>query len=158
MDSLASVFARNCTVRRIDKNLARSFLEANHRFGDASCRYRYGMFIDRTTGKSELSLPAGTLVAVSEFSSARKILSDGCIVRSYEWIRYASLSGLRVVGGMSKMLSTFVGQVHPDDVMSYAPSDCPDGGDAYSVLGFESEGDVVRPGFVNRKFRKRFVY
>lgn len=152
-----NIFARNCSVRRIDRLVAKAFLDANHRFGDASCRYHYGLFLDRTTGGSETPLPSGTLVAVSEFSSARK-MQDG--TRSCEWVRYASLADMRVVGGMGKMLEHFVREVSPDDVMSYA-ADCD--GDAYLALGFtlESEknfsGTAAFPGeHRSLKFRKRY--
>lgn len=158
MDGLSSVYARNCTVRRIDKPAAAAFLNDNHKFGDAACRYRYGLFVERSTGASEQVLPPGMLVAVAQFSNARRWRKGEGIVSSYEWVRYASLKGLRVVGGMSKLLNAFVEEVHPDDVMSYAEQDCPDGGDAYLALGFVSEGLVVRPGFTNIKFRKRFSY
>ena len=146
-----NIFARNCKVRRIDKDTAASFLQANHRFGSASCRYCYGMFVERTTGSSETATPAGTLVAVSQFSNARR-MRDGS--RSYEWIRYASLSDMRVVGGMGKMLDCFVAEIHPDDVMSYA-ADCD--GDAYRTLGFSEEGFRDFPGgHRSYKFRRRF--
>lgn len=158
MDGLSSVYARNCSVRRIDKPLAAAFLNENHKFGDAVCRYRYGLFVERSTGSSEQVLPPGSLVAVAQFSNARRWHKGDKIVSSYEWVRYASLTGLRVVGGMSKLLNAFVDEVHPDDVMSYAEKDSPDGGEAYLALGFESEGLVVRPGFTNIKFRKRFSY
>lgn len=158
MDGLASVYARNCSVRRIDKPSAAAFLNENHKFGDAACRYRYGLFVERSTGSSEQSLPPGSLVAVAQFSNARRWNKEGRTVSSYEWVRYASLKGLRVVGGMSKLLNAFVEEVHPDDVMSYAEKDSVDGGDAYLALGFESEGLVIRPGFTDIKFRKRFNY
>ena len=44
------VYARNCEIRKIDKATAAEFLEQNHSYGDASCRYRYGMFLKRHTG------------------------------------------------------------------------------------------------------------
>lgn len=158
MDGLSSVYARNCSVRRIDKPSSAAFLNENHKFGDASCRYRYGLFVERSTGSSEQVLPSGSLVAVAQFSNARRWVKDGKTISSYEWVRYASLKGLRVVGGMSKLLNAFVEEVHPDDVMSYAEQDCPDGGEAYLAMGFESEGLVIRPEFTNIKFRKRFSY
>lgn len=146
-----NIFARNCTVRRIDKTAAAAFLDANHRFGNASCRYHYGLFVDRITGSSETAVPAGTLVAVAEFSGART-MKDGS--RSCEWVRYASLKDMRVVGGMGKMLDHFVDEVHPDDVMSYAADA---DGDVYRTLGFEEEGIREFPGgHQSLKFRKRF--
>ena len=137
--SFRQVYARNCEVRRIDKPLAASFLSAAHSYGDAACRYRYGLFVERTTGEKGGAFEAGELVAVAEFSSARKWLKENGIVRSYEWIRYASLPGVRVAGGMGKLLDAFVKHVNPDDVMTYADLEWSDGG-AYKELGFECEG------------------
>ena len=152
MDFLDPVYARNCDIRRIDKAQAAAFLEANHRIGVASGRYRYGLFVRRSTGICELRHPEGTLVAVAGFSSARRLAGRG---RSCEWIRYASLPGIRVVGGMSRVLARFVSDVRPDDIMSYADLSGPDGGEVYSVLGFEYEGIVDKPGFRCGKYRLR---
>ena len=149
------VFSRNCTVRRIDKDTADCFLSACHDLGTASCRYRYGLFVSRTTGAAESRLEAGTLVAVATFSAARR-MRDGS--RSFEWIRYASLPDVRAVGGMGKLLQTFVDEVHPDDVMTYAQAGTRAGaGEVYVTLGFEKESEVRLPGgIVNLKFRKKF--
>ena len=153
-DNLKNIFARNCEVRRIEKPVAASFLEENHRLGDAACRYRYGVFTRRSTGRGEAALPAGTLVAAAEFSSGRT-MKDGS--RSFEWIRYASLKGYRVQGGMGKVLAAFAQEVKPDDVMTYSDPDSPDGGDVYEKLGFKSEGTVSKPGFTCEKFRLRYL-
>lgn len=153
MDGLSAVYARNCSVRRIDGRTASDFLAANHRLGYTGCRYRYGLFVERSTGAAETELEAGTLVAVAVFSNARRWQKGDRRISSYEWIRYASLAGTRVVGGMGKLLQTFIDEIRPDDVMSYADADYPDGGEAYVKLGFEYEGLVERSGFRNLKFR-----
>lgn len=133
------VYARNCEVRRITKPEAEAFLAAAHSYGDASCKYRYGLFIRRSTGeKGDGQVPAGTLVAVSEFSSARNWKKGDRTVKSCEWVRYASLPHIRVAGGMGKMLSHFISEVHPDDIMTYADLEWSDG-EAYRQLGFELE-------------------
>lgn len=155
MDNLKNIFARNCELRRIDKPTAKTFLDAYHRLGDTTCRYRYGLFTRRTTGAGETSMPAGTLVAVSTFSNARRWQKGECVVSSYEWIRYASIDGVRVVGGMGKLLQAFIDDVRPDDIMSYADAGWPDGGDAYRALGFVEEARVERAGRVNIKYRKK---
>lgn len=155
MEGLSNVFARNCEARRIDSLTARKFLEQNHRMRSASGRYFYGLFVVRSTGGAELRLPQGTLVAVASFSNARRWIKEGRKVSSYEWIRYASLKGIRVVGGMGKTLDAFVGEVHPDDVMSYADLSSPDGGDVYRKLGFSDEGTVERNAFRCGKYRLR---
>lgn len=138
------VYARNCEVRRIDKAAASLFLEQCHSYGDASCKYRYGLFLKRLTGEKGRSLDSGTMVAVAEFSSARRWQKGDRKISSCEWTRYASLPGVRVIGGMGKMLEHFIAEVHPDDVMSYADLEWSDG-DAYRKLGFvlESEREPV---------------
>ena len=158
MDSLdlSTVFARNCRVQRIEKPVAAVFLEKNHRLGDTGARYRYGLFVERTTSLSETTVEPGTLVAVATFSGARKWVKSGREIRSYEWVRYASAPGLRVVGGMGKCLQAFIDEVHPDDVMSYADA-CWSDGDAYRALGFKCEGMIRKPGFECLKFRLKLT-
>ena len=150
MKGLSTVFARNCVIRRIDKASAAAFLKCNHRMGDAACRFRYGMFVKRSTGAAETVLSPGTMVAVAEFSSGRT-MRDGR--RSFEWIRYASLRGFRVQGGMGKMLKYFLEEQHPDDVMTYSDPGSEDGGKVYRTLGFRSEGTVKKASFESEKFR-----
>lgn len=134
-------FARNCVVRRIEKAQAQEFLDAHHSYGSAACRYRYGLFLMRQTGHLAGRFPVepGMLVAVATFSNARKWVKGDKEIRSYEWTRYASLPGLRISGGMGKMLKTFIKEVQPDDIMSYADLEWSEGG-VYSQLGFELEG------------------
>lgn len=157
MEGTPGIFARNCSVARIDKQTAADFLNANHRLGVTGGRYRYGLFVKRTTGGSEFELPEGALVAVAEFSNARRWDKGDRRIASYEWIRYASLSGVRVVGGMSKLLRAFIDEVGPDDIMSYADADYPDGGEAYKKLGFVEEGVVEKRGFRNIKYRLKLT-
>ena len=142
------IYARNCEVRRIEKAEAAAFLEENHSYGDAACRYRYGLFLKRHTGAKSLNptsplvrsdFPAGTLVAVAEFSNARKWIKGDKTIRSYEWTRYASLPGVRISGGMGKMLRHFIKEVQPDDIMSYADLEWSEGS-VYEQLGFKLEG------------------
>lgn len=155
MEGLQGVYARNCIVRRIDEPTASAFLNHSHRLGSAASRYRYGVFVSRRTGSSEVRLDPGTLVAVATFSSARRWIKSGRRVSSYEWVRYASLPGIRVIGGMSKALDAFVEDVHPDDVMTYTD---PDGGEVYRLLGFTLEGEIERPeGHRTLKYRRKYI-
>ncbi len=134
------MFARNCEVRKIDKETAAAFLNENHSYGDAACRYRYGLYLKRYTGKrGESGIAPGTLVAVATFSNARKWQKGEKTIRSYEWTRYASLPGVRINGGMGKVLKAFIKDVHPDDIMSYADLEWSEGA-VYEQLGFELEG------------------
>lgn len=149
------VYARNCSVRRIDRAVAAAFLSQTHSYGDALSRFRYGLFVDRVTGEKGICLSErsegifgvkdipgpqpGDLVAVATFSKARNRVIDGRRVKSFEWVRYASLPGLRVEGGMGKLLDAFVSEVHPEDVMTYADLEWSDGR-AYRELGFTLSG------------------
>ena len=76
---------------------------------------------------------------MATFSKARNRVIDGVRVKSFEWVRYASLPGLRVEGGMGKLLEAFVSEVHPEDVMTYADLEWSDGR-AYRELGFTLAG------------------
>ncbi len=128
LEIFTSVFARNCIVRKIDKAEAGTFLAANHSYGYAACRHHYGLFNRRDD----------SLIAVATFSNARKWFKDGAEIRSYEWTRYASLPGLRICGGMGKLLKAFINEVHPDDIMSYADLEWSEGA-VYTALGFTRE-------------------
>jgi len=125
------IFARKCDIRRIDAVTAAGFLELHHSYGTAKAKYKYGMFL------------GDELVAVSLFSSPRTIPRDiggnQVPLRSFEWVRYASLSGSRISGGMSRMLARFVEEVSPDEVMTYADLEWSDGA-VYARLGFREAG------------------
>lgn len=144
MDLFSQAYARNCEVRRIDKDTARRFLADNHSYGDAACKYRYGLFLKRHTGHiaremvDSCSDDIGKLIAVATFSNARKWIKDGKEIRSYEWTRYASIPDLRVSGGMGKLLKAFIKEVQPDDIMSYADLEWSEGS-VYKALGFVEE-------------------
>ena len=158
------VYARNCELRRIDKPTAAAFLKESHDYADALCRYRYGLFLKHLTGEKQYGraptpaahstipdsaaasdilpsaaapvLAPGTLVAVAEFSNLRNLDLDGIRSRSCQWIRYASLPGVRVEGGMGKVLQGLIKDADPEDVMTYADLEWSDGR-AYRALGFE---------------------
>ena len=143
LEIFTPVYARNCEIRRIDKLTAAEFLGRTHAYGDAACKYRYGMFLKRSTGhiakEGRCGIPAGTLIAVGTFSNARKWIKNGKEIRSYEWTRFASLPDLRISGGMGKILKAFIEEVQPDDIMSYADLEWSEG-TVYEQLGFRLEG------------------
>ena len=134
-----SIFARNCIIKEISQEQAAAFLQKNHIYGGTKAKYRYGMFRKRATGGQEtLMEQTPTLVAVATFSTPKKI--DGFM--SYQWERYASLCGTRIVGGMGKLLNYFVEKQlslgQSVEIMSYADLEFSDGG-VYRTLGFSEE-------------------
>lgn len=122
-----SIFARNCTVARIDTPEAAEFLDKYHSYGSCRSKYRYGLF------------HKGILVAVASFSAGRPMERPFGTVESFEWLRYASLPDLRIPGGMGKLLQAFADEIGPDEVMSYADLEWSDGG-VYRTLGFKEAG------------------
>ena len=161
-----SIFARNCEIRRIDKAQASAFLNAYHRYGDCAAACRYGIFVSRYSGaegcaegiKPGHPYPIGTLVAVATFSKARRWTKDDAdgepqVICSYEWLRYASLPEVRVLGGMGRVLARFIGEHHPDDIMTYVPLRH-FSGEVYESLGFVCEGvKVFANGEQSLKYR-----
>lgn len=151
LEVFEQIYARNCEIKKIDKQTAADFLAANHSYGDASCRHRYGLYLKRHTGHNADGAPdrcmkgrvtPGTLVAVATFSNARRWIKGDKTIRSYEWTRYASLPGVRLSGGMGKLLNAFIEDVHPDDIMTYADLEWSEG-KVYERLGFVLEGVKV---------------
>ena len=138
------IFARNCSVCRIARPVAQDFLERYHPLKYTNCRYKYGIYISR---QGHEDLPEGTLVAVATFAGPRKWDKEGKLIRSYEWVRYFTLPGTRVAGGMGKVLQTFIEEVAPDDIMTYVDADLSNG-ESYKLLGFEEDGEKV---FANGK-------
>ena len=149
LEIFTQIYARNCEIRRIDKATAKAFLEAHHSYGDAACKYRYGVYLKRHTGHNALlhSISPGSLVAVATFSNARKWIKGDKTIRSYEWTRYASLPGVRLSGGMGKALRTFIEEVRPDDIMTYADLEWSEG-KVYEQLGFTCEGTRPAVSFI----------
>lgn len=158
LEIFTQIYARNCEVRKIDKNTASEFLKSNHSYGDASCRYRYGLYLKRHTGHNagSVSVEPGCLVAVAAFSNGRKWIKGDRTIRSYEWTRYASLPGVRLSGGMGRLLKAFIDDVQPDDIMTYADLEWSEG-KVYEALGFTLEGRKDAVTFVvDTKEWKRF--
>lgn len=132
-----TIFARNCEVRTIDNHTAKTFLNCNHLLGYTSASYYYALF--EVKGARSSPVISNEPVAVSAFSSPRPMNRDGEVISSYEWVRYASRRGVRVAGGMGKLLNCFVNEQSPQEIMSYADRDWSEG-DVYKKLGFKLAG------------------
>jgi len=120
------LYARKTVCRRIDATTARSFLQRNHLWDYVKSKYHYGLFIvvvskdkdnnggDENNDEEDRLL----LVAVASFSHRRKVTrrggaapsssSNNPYYNSFELLRYCCLLDHNVVGGISKLLKTFV--------------------------------------------------
>jgi hypothetical protein len=147
------IFARNCSVRKLTTEQVSRFIQENHMLGYARSRYKYGLF----TRKAEGDLTPETLVCVATFSEPRTMNRGGVEVKSYEWVRYASLGAIRVTGGMGKLLNYFIQDVRPQEIMSYADLDW-SRGNSYIKLGFTFlERTEPIEFYVDRSSMKRYT-
>ncbi|MEA5459886.1 hypothetical protein VB796_12595 [Arcicella sp. LKC2W] len=130
--------ARHCFIERIDKPTADKFLNENHLQASVKAKFKYGLFLKTQYVKKFLDKQSveNELIAVATFSGGRTLKEgERKDFRSYELIRFASLKGFVVVGGMDKLLKAFIAEHSPDDIMSYADRDWSDGR-SYLKLGF----------------------
>ncbi len=127
--------ARLTTVKKIDNPVLVDFLQQHHLNAPIGGRYKYGLFF-----KDEL-------IAVASFSAVRPIMRNGAEYRSYELLRFANKTDCVVAGGLSKLLSHFINEQHPDDIMTYVDYDWGHG-KGYKMLGFEQVGEIPPQEFL----------
>lgn len=125
------IHARQTEVIRIDQERAQAFLDEHHLQQYTSAYYKYAL------------LYKDKIVAVATFSKSR-VMTDGDVrYRSYELIRFASLTGTTVTGGFGKLLNYFIKQHHAAHIMTYADRDWSNG-ESYVKLGF-TQTDITVP-------------
>ena len=125
------IHARQACVKRITRNIVFDFLQKNHLQGFVNARYHYGLFYNED------------IVATASFSAARKITRNGKFAKSHELVRYSNLLNYRVTGGLGKIITHFIKEVKPDDIMTYADLDWATGA-GYRALNFELT-DITPP-------------
>ncbi len=128
------IHGRKTKVARISKPELDLFLNQNHLNGSPQVKYKYGLF------------DGSNMLAAASFSAGRPIERNRTTYRSYELVRFANLAGYTVAGGLGKLLSHFIAEVHPDDVMSYADLDW-SAGISYQKLGFQQDGITAPQAF-----------
>lgn len=118
------VFARECAIKEVPYNDCKSFLNDNHLQGSViGEKHRYGLYFYEE------------LVCVMTFGKQR-IKNP---THEMELYRFASLRGITVVGGASRLLKHFYRQNDCKSLLTYADRTHSSGG-LYRALGFESIG------------------
>lgn len=120
------VHGRKTKIVPVKQETANDFFNTYHLQGTAGCKYRYGLELDNQ------------LLAVAGFS-AKRPMNHTENYSSVELIRFATIDGVTVTGGLSKLIRHFVASEKPDDMMSYADQDWSDG-NGYTRLGFTLVG------------------
>lgn len=135
-------------TRRIDKATALAFLAEHHLQGPLPGKVRYGLFLPQRYHRVlPPTYPTGgaadeLLLAVATFAQPRQMPRDGPSHRSAELLRVASHLNTTVVGGLDKLMTTYLKNHPADDLMTYADRDWSDGA-SYRRLGFEAVGDTA---------------
>ncbi|WP_316766298.1 hypothetical protein [Pedobacter frigiditerrae] len=129
-----SYHGRKAKIAALNLKQASSFLNDNHLQGYIKAKCHFGL------------MDNDKLIAVASFSEARPMKSKGESYLSAELVRFASIDGLTIVGGLSKLIKHFLKQVKIDDLMSYADRDW-SLGKGYNKLGFQLS-ETTPPAFL----------
>lgn len=135
-----SIYARKCTIRNISSKEHSIFMSHTHLQGPVTAKIRLGLFYE------------DNLVCCMSFSKSR--FSNSPKKDSYELLRYSTKLNTRVVGGASKLLSYFLKNYSPNEVISYCDRDY-SSGNLYSTLGFKME-KILPPSYFYFKHGKRY--
>lgn len=129
MASVNKVYARDCEVRLVDPETARTFLDRNHIQGAVNSPDRYGLY------------SGSRLVAIMTFGKSR---FESNVV---ELLRFCPDRDVNVVGGAGKLFSAFR-KDHPDvdHIVSYADARWSTGHAFYEKLGFDFTA-MSAPGY-----------
>ena len=132
------IYARKCLVKEVSSQEARKFLEDNHLQGYANSKIRLGLYYNEE------------LVSLMTFSKPR-------YTKNYDWelVRFCTLKGYNVVGGASKLLSSFRSN-YKGSIISYANRRWSNG-DLYRRLGFR-EINRTSPGYYYFKENEMILY
>lgn len=120
------IYARNCEVREITDEDAKSFNNANHLQGHRRAQITYGLFY-----KDELV----QLMSFSQTKYNRNLKNSG----SWEIIRGCPGSNNIVVGGVSKLFKHFLKEKNPNEIFSYCDFNKFDGR-GYEAIGMKFDG------------------
>ena len=119
------IYARQCTIESIDKDIANFFCDKYHLQGKSVySKYNYGLFYN------------GNLISVMCFGDVRlKKHEDGY----YELHRYCAKDDWQIVGGASKLQKAFEFEYSPKYIRSYSDNDY-FSGSVYEKLGYDYSG------------------
>ncbi|MGO1244267.1 MAG: hypothetical protein ACTMH4_09310 [Sphingobacterium sp.] len=128
------IYARQTVVARIDKKVALDFQIDHHLQLALAGKYRYGLFSD------------GELISIAVFSGGRHMRDKKASYRSFELLRFCHKSGVRVVGGLSKLTSAFIKSFKPNDIMTYVDRDWARVSNLHTI-GFRERGQTLPQQF-----------
>ena len=165
--SLRSVFARDTRIVAISSEAARDFLDQEHIKGFLKGSSYYGCIFPPHRVfrgiESEYTYEGNPLVAVAVFGKTLKMNEPGLEgFLSGELIEIATLSIIRLVGGLTKFLQAYK-DIHPElhNVMTYVDKEW-NTGKGFLSVGFSKIGETAPIQLGNRmnkgNLKLRYVY
>jgi hypothetical protein len=167
INPLRSVFARDTRIVPIDVETARDFLEQEHVKGFLKGASYFGCIVPPHREfrgiESAYSYKESPLVAVAVFGKSFLMKEpglEGCL--SGELIEIATLSSIRLVGGLTKFLRAYR-EFYPSmhNVMTYVDKEW-NSGKGFLSVGFAKIGETEPIQLENRKtkgnLKLRYVY
>lgn len=119
------IYARNCIIGSVAKDVASDFFIANHLQGNRGHSINYCLFYD------------DMIVAMISFSRHKTC--------EWEVMRYANKLGYTVVGGLSRLMMAFIRNQSPKIILTYSDNRI-GGGDSYQKIGFKRIG-ITKPNY-----------
>lgn len=131
------MYARNLTIREVDRSEANEFLENNHRQGRSTSSVRLGLYHENKLI---------SLMTFGHFRSTIGAKEDFSTENDWELVRFCNELNTSVVGGASKLFKYFIKNYDPNVIISYSDR-AHTSGRLYEVLGFRSLR-ISDPGYV----------
>jgi len=128
LNLLKTIYARNTVVKDVSPKEANDFLRKNHLQGAGKAKIRLGLYYENQ------------LIQLTTFDTPR-------FNKNYQWelIRSASLQGLTIVGGFSKLIKHFR-KTNTGSIVSYVDMQYFNG-NSYESTGWTKVG-ITSPGYV----------
>jgi hypothetical protein len=129
------IYARKCTIKEINSNIKKEFLDLNHIQGNSASSINLGLFY------------RNQLVSVMTFSKRRVAMSSKKQMsnnRSYELARFASIKDKIIIGGFGKLINYFKTNYHniADEIVTYADLRWSIESNIYEKIGFEKYNET----------------
>lgn len=142
-----SVFARDTKVVMLEENDAREFANKNHLLGFLKGKTYLACIVPPHRQfrniQSEFYVDGNPLIAIAVFGKDRVFKTEiGNAQISAELIQICTDPSVRLVGGLTKLISHYASMHHVDNVMTYSDLEW-SGGMAFHKIGFINEHITV---------------
>lgn len=142
------IYARNCNIKILDKDIKKEFLNNNHIQGNDSSQIAVGLYSDNK------------LVACMTFCKPRVFMGlQKSNKYDYELSRYTTLQDYSIIGGFSKLFKYFINNYKCNKIVTYADYRLSDGNVYNNLMQFDH---LSKPNYFylapNNKSKRLYRY